>query len=102
MIRSKRLTYEYGKPVRGIALGDRRLFSSDDSAWEEWEPPKPEAAATLWHYMSFAKFCSLLERGELFFALVAHMTDKYEGFISPPPPRNPGDNLSSDSGAHGA
>lgn len=80
--------------MRGMALGDRRLFPSDDSAWgESWEPLKPEATATLWRYMNFAKFCSLLERCELFFALVSDMTDKHEGFISPPPSRNPGDGL---------
>lgn len=77
-----------------MAVGDQRLFPSDDSAWEgSWEPPTPEATATLWRYMSFAKFCSLLERRELFFALVSDMTDKYEGFISPPPLRKTGDRL---------
>ena len=73
-------------------LGDQRLFPSDDSAWEEsWEPLKPELNATLWRYLSFAKFCSLVERQELFFALVSDMVDMYEGFISHPPPRQPGD-----------
>ena len=43
--------------------------------------------------MSFAKLCSLLERRELFFALVGDMEDKFEGFICPPPPRDPGDRL---------
>ena len=67
-------------------LGDEPLFPSDDSAWDEsWEPSKPELNATLWRYLSFAKFCSLMERQELFFALVS------EGFISHPPPHKRGD-----------
>ena len=77
-----------------MALGDQRLFPSDDSAWEEsWEPSEPEPNTTLWRYMSFAKFCSLLERQELFFALVEDMVDKYEGFICHPQPRTPGGRL---------
>ena len=76
-----------------MALGDQRLFPGDISLGEPWEPPKPEATATLWRYMSFAKFCWLLERRELFFALVSDMTDRYEGFISPPPSRKTGDRL---------
>ena len=86
------MTYRYGKPLRRIYKGDKRLFPSDDSAWKEsWEPLKPELNATLWRYLSFAKFCSLVERQELFFALVSDMADMYEGFISQPPPRKPGD-----------
>ena len=43
--------------------------------------------------MSFAKFCSMLERRALFFALVGDMEDRYEGFIYPPTPREPNDPL---------
>ncbi len=86
------MTFEYGKPLHGMAFGDQRLFPSDDSAWgESWQPPEPDATATLWRYMSFAKFCSLLERRQLFFALVSDMADKFEGFISPPTSRELGD-----------
>ena len=88
------LTYDYGKPLIGAALGDQRLFSGGDSAWETpWEPPEPEATATLWRYMSFAKFCSFLERRALFFSLVGDMADKFEGFIYPPLTRKSGDPL---------
>ena len=88
------MTHEYGKPLIGMALGDKRLFTGDDSRWgDSWEPSVPEATATLWRYMSFAKFCSLLERKELFFSLVGDMEDKYEGFIYPPIPREHGDPL---------
>ena len=88
------MSYEYGKPPIGMALGAQRLFSGDDSDWEtRWEPSQPDAAATLWRYMSFAKFCSLLERRELFFALVGHMEDSYEGFICAPPARDQEDHL---------
>ena len=85
---------KYGTPLIGKALlGDQRLFP-DDSNWEtSWEPSVPEATATLWRYMSFAKFCCLLERKELFFALVADMEDRYEGFIYPPIPREHEDRL---------
>ncbi len=88
------MTHEYGKPLIGMALGDKRLFTGADSRWEDsWEPSVPEATATLWRYMSFAKFCSLLERKELFFSLVRDMEDRYEGFIYPPIPREHGDFL---------
>ena len=88
------MTHEYGKPLIGIALGNQRLFAGADSHWEtSWEPSVPEATATLWRYMSFAKFCSLLERKELFFSLVGDMEDRYEGFIYPPIPRDHGDRL---------
>ena len=43
--------------------------------------------------MSFAKFCSLLEREALFFSLVGKMADRYEGFVYPPQPREHGDRL---------
>lgn len=88
------MVYEYGEPILGAALGGRKMFTGDPS-WEEgrWEPSVPEDAATLWRYMSFAKFCSLLGRREVFFALVGDMEDKYEGFISPPTPRDFGDPL---------
>ena len=81
-------------PTVVIILGDQRLFGGADSRWEEfWEPSEPEATATLWRYMSFAKFCSLLDRKALFFSLVGDMEDKYEGFIYPPIPREEGDRL---------
>ena len=89
-----KLTYEYGKPLGGMSLGDQRLFSCDDSNWESsWKPLEPEASATLWRYMSLAKFCSLLERRALFFSLVGDMADRYEGFIYPPPQRDSGNRL---------
>ena len=43
--------------------------------------------------MSFAKFCCMLERRALFFALVGDMEDQHEGFIYPPAPREPNDPL---------
>ncbi len=77
-----------------MAFGDHRLFSGFDSDWDaRWNPSEPEADATLWRYMSFAKFCSLLERRELFFSLVGDMEDRYEGFISPPIPPHQGNRL---------
>ena len=92
--RSRDMTYEYGKPPIGMALGAQRLFPGDDAEWEtRWEAPEPDATATLWRYMSFAKFCSLLERRELFFSVVGNMEDRYEGFICPPRPRDQGDRL---------
>ena len=92
--RLQALTHEYGKPLIGMALGSQRLFTGADSNWEaSWEPSVPEATATLWRYMSFAKFCSMLERKELFFSLVGDMEDRYEGFIYPPTSREHGDRL---------
>lgn len=97
------LTWEYGKPLIGVALGEERLFSGHDADWETaWTPSQPDATATLWRYMSFAKFCSLLEREALFFSLVGKMADRYEGFVYPPPPRERGDRLGeAESIAHG-
>ena len=64
------MSYEYGTPLIGMALGDQRLFSGDDAKWENsWQPSEPDANATLWRYMSFAKFSSLLERGGAVFLL---------------------------------
>ncbi len=88
------MAYEYGKPLIGVALGGQRLFSGDDSVWENrWKPSEPDAAATLWRYLSFAKFLSLMESGALFFSLVSDMADRYEGFVYPPQPREQGDHL---------
>ena len=88
------MVHEYGKPPIGMYLGEQRLLTVDDSRWEDsWKPSEPEATATLWRYMSFAKFCSLLDRKALFFPLVGDMEDRYEGFIYPPKPRERGDPL---------
>ena len=84
------MTHEYGNPLGGVVLNGKRLLTGADS---RWEPSAPEATATLWRYMSFAKFCSLMERKELFFSLVGDMEDRYEGFILPPLPREHGDHL---------
>lgn len=93
-MRLQALTYEYGKPLIGMALGDQKLFPGVDSHWEEsWKPSLPDATATLWRYMSFAKFCSLVERKALFFSLVGDMEDMYEGFIYPPRPDDREDRL---------
>ena len=97
------MTWEYGKPLIGVALGEERLFSGHDADWDtSWNPSQPGATATLWRYMSFAKFCSLLEREALFFSLVGKMADRYEGFVYPPQPREHGDRLrEAESIAHG-
>ena len=88
------MTWEYGKPLIGVALGEQRLFSGHDADWEtSWEPSQPDATAMLWRYMTFAKFCSLLEREALFFSLVGKMADRHEGFVYPPQPREHGDRL---------
>ena len=91
------MTHEYGKPLLGMALGDQHLFPDDVSAGEEpWQPLEPEPTTVLWRYMSFAKYCSLLEQQSLFFSLVQKLQkeeDRYEGFICPPPRRHKGDRL---------
>ena len=88
------MTYEYGKPLIGIALGNQRLFTGADARWEDrWKPSEPEATATLWRYMSLGRLCSLLDRKALFFALAGDMEDRYEGFVYPPAPREQGDRL---------
>ena len=81
----------------GAAKGTNRLFSGADSRWEEqWEPSVPDANATLWRYMSFARFCDLLQRKQLFFPLVKKMNDKFEGFIYPPIARERRRNLAKE------
>ena len=92
--RRETLAWEYGTPLIGVALGSERLFSGQDADWEtRWNPSQPDATATLWRYMSFAKFCSLLEREALFFSLVGKMADRYEGFVYPPQPGEREDRL---------
>ena len=92
--RLQALIHEYGKPPIRMYLGDQRLLTIADSRCEDsWKPSEPEANSTLWRYMSFAKFCSLLDRKALFFSLVGDMEDRYEGFIYPPKPREHGDSL---------
>ena len=68
--RLQALIHEYGKPLIGMYLGDQRLLTIADSRrGDSWKPSEPEANSTLWRYMSFAKFCSLLDRKALFFSL---------------------------------
>ena len=71
------MIHEYGKPLIGMSLGDQRLLTIADSRrGDSWKPSEPEANSTLWRYMSFAKFCSLLDRKALFFSLVGDMEDR--------------------------
>ncbi len=88
------MSHEYGELIGGSYLGERRIFPDDAS----WTAAEPEATATLWRYMSFAKFCSLLGREALFFSLVGDMEDQYEGFIYPPTPREHADRLQEAEG----
>ena len=82
------MTHRYGNPPTAAKFNGQRLFDGVDSYWDHpWKPSKPEPTATLWRYMSFAKFCSLVSQKALFFSLVEDMEDKYEGFIYPPVPR---------------
>ena len=88
------MAYEYGRPPTRMKLNGKELLIGENSRPDDsWEPSLPQDTATLWRYMSFAKFCSLLERKALFFSLVRHMEDKYEGFIWPPATREHGDPL---------
>ena len=83
------MIHEYGKFIGGMAIGSQEVFSGKNP----WKPSEPEANSILWRYMSFAKFCSLLDRKALFFSFVGEMEDRYEGFIYPPKPREHGDSL---------
>ena len=88
------MIHEYGKPPIRMYLGDQRLLTVADSRWEaSWKPSEPKSNSILWRYMSFAKFCSLLDRKALFLSLVGDMEDRYEGFFYPPKPREHGDSL---------
>ncbi len=40
---------------------------------------EPEPNQTLWHYMSFAKFMSLLDTSSLFFSQLKNLNDPFEG-----------------------
>ena len=82
------MTHEYGRIPVAISFNGQSLLSANHFRGEDsWEPSEPEPIATLWRYMSLAKFCSLLDRKALFFSLVGDMEDRYEGFIYPPMPR---------------
>ena len=83
---------------RGGTRKRSALFRSGRGLGDAVESLAADAAATLWRYMSFAKFCSLLEREALFFSLVGKMADRYEGFVYPPEPRTDGDQLRNAEG----
>ena len=88
------MTHEYGRfPTQMKQYGKELLTGEDSGPGDSWKPSLPQDNATLWRYMSFAKFYSLLERKALFFSLVGPMEDKYEGFIWPPATRGHGDPL---------
>ena len=92
--RSQGLIHNYAEVPARMYLGGQRLLTADDYRQEDsWKPSEPETSATLWRYMSLAKFCSLLDREALFFPLVGDMEDKYEGFVYPPKPREHSDPL---------
>ena len=76
--------------ARKLAATGKPLLTLDSPANEnivEMGAEVVRTTATLWRYMSFAKFCSLLNRKAVFFSLVGDMEDRYEGFIYPPIPR---------------
>lgn len=62
------------------------LMYQDHSAFE---PPPQDA--TLWRYMNFAKYSSLLDRRSLFFARADTLDDPFEGSVTEATPRLPGE-----------
>ena len=73
------MAYDYGKFIGGMKFNGKHFFADPGS----WTCQEPGDDSTLWRYMSFAKFCSLLEQRALFFSLVGDMEDRYEGFVYP-------------------
>ncbi|WP_339106292.1 DUF2971 domain-containing protein [Haloterrigena salinisoli] len=53
----------------------------EDEKVSDWKPPSADPKATLWRYMSFSKYVSLLSRGELWFNSTKEFTDPYEGLL---------------------
>ncbi len=45
----------------------------------EWEPPLPASHESIWRYMDFRQFISLIQREELWFARLDQFFDSYEG-----------------------
>ena len=46
---------------------------------QDLTPPSPDA--TLWRYMDFTKFASVLEKQSLFFARANELEDPFEGYL---------------------
>ena len=60
------MAYEYGRPLRRMKLNGKELLIGENSRPDDsWEPSLPQDTATLWRYMSFAKFFSLLVVSQL-------------------------------------
>lgn len=56
------MAYEYGRPIKATKqYGKELLIGENARPGDFWEPSLPQDNATLCCYMSFAKFCSLLE-----------------------------------------
>lgn len=53
----------------------------EDRGGSDWEPPSAGDKATLWRYMSFPKYVSLLSREELWFNSTKEFLDPYEGLL---------------------
>ncbi|OAQ54845.1 hypothetical protein HTG_04560 [Natrinema mahii] len=47
----------------------------------EWEPPSVDNKATLWRYMGFPQYVSLLSRQALRFTYARELSDPYEGLL---------------------
>lgn len=47
----------------------------------DWQPRKPSSDATLWRYIDFTQFVSVLENRELWFSSVANFFDPFEGAL---------------------
>ena len=78
------MVHKYGAFVAAAKYNGQPLLANEHyQAENAWQPSEPDETATIWRYMSLAKFCSMLSRKALFFSLIGDMEDKYEGFIYP-------------------
>lgn len=48
---------------------------------DSWQPPQPSSDSTVWRYLDFTQFMSILERESIWFSNIREFEDPYEGTI---------------------
>jgi hypothetical protein len=72
-------TADGGPLYVGICCESRLSETAARFYWQERPYDIPEADASLWRYVSFAKFVALLKDKALYFARADHLGDRFEG-----------------------
>lgn len=82
----KTIMPQYGDNMfRNNSVKGNTLCYSENPFIGSNPPIQPEPNATMWRYMNYEKFSSLLSCKSLFFSLVSVQSDENEGFMTPLP-----------------